>query len=55
MTYAPLVATMTTVGEVACDETRLAVVASETKRPARVQQLHVGSSDAADPCGPAPG
>jgi membrane fusion protein, copper/silver efflux system len=44
VTFAPLVATVTTVGEVACDEARLAVVASETKRPARVQEVHVGSS-----------
>ncbi len=46
VTYSPLVATIATVGEVACDEARLAVVASETKRPARVQELHVASSGA---------
>jgi Cu(I)/Ag(I) efflux system membrane fusion protein len=43
-TYAPLVATLSTVGEVGYDEGRLALVALETRRPVRVDKLHVGSN-----------
>ena len=43
-TYVPLVATLTTVGEVGYDEGRRAVVASETRRSTRVDELHVDSN-----------
>src|SRR5262249_45507380 len=43
-TYAPLVATLTTSGEVGCDAGRLALVASETRRSTRVDELYVNSS-----------
>jgi Cu(I)/Ag(I) efflux system membrane fusion protein len=42
--YAPLVATLTAVGEVGYDEEGLALVTSETRRSTQVDELHIGSN-----------